>query len=518
MKQRQRVGDDVVARSSPTPRPAHRGWTAIARRGSDRPLRRPGGARRVDDQRRASAAGSPACWRRRASAPSRSTSIADRSVKRLGHRLPGREQHQPRDRRRRRCGPARWRPTSGSAARSATPASSAPITATHVSARGSASTATRETPSNRAATRPGRRAQLRVGQRGFVEDERQPVFGRGIERRQQHVRQCARPAVGVVPGSRRRPPSAPAQTSKICDDREHSNRADRRLDPRHDRRHAAGPPVPDRRRPAPPAGRQARDVQPRRLDQGPRRGGDDRGRRARRPAAPRRHDRRADLGQHRHRAGDRRAAEGLPGDGGDARQDVAARRSTCCAPTAPRWCWRRPTSRPIRRAPTTASPTGSPRRSPGPSSPTSTPTRPTPRPTTSRPAPSCGSRPSGRLTHLVVGVGTGGTVTGTARYLRERRPDLVVVGADPEGSIYSGGEDERAPVPGRGRGRGLLAPDVRPRVGRPLGHGLRPRRVPHHPPAGPRRGDPRRRLGRAGAARGARGRRRDRRPRGAWWS
>ena len=47
---------------------------------------------------------------------------------------------------------------------------------------------------------------------------------------------------------------------------------------------------------------------------------------------------------------------------------------------------------------------------------------------------------AGKITHLVVGVGTGGTVTGTARYLRERKPDLIVVGADPEGSIYSGGE------------------------------------------------------------------------------
>jgi cystathionine beta-synthase len=46
---------------------------------------------------------------------------------------------------------------------------------------------------------------------------------------------------------------------------------------------------------------------------------------------------------------------------------------------------------------------------------------------------------AGRITHLVAGVGTGGTVTGAARYLRERNPDLVVVGADPEGSIYSGG-------------------------------------------------------------------------------
>jgi cystathionine beta-synthase len=47
---------------------------------------------------------------------------------------------------------------------------------------------------------------------------------------------------------------------------------------------------------------------------------------------------------------------------------------------------------------------------------------------------------AGRITHLVVGVGTGGTATGTVRYLREQSPDLVVVGADPEGSIYSGGE------------------------------------------------------------------------------
>jgi cystathionine beta-synthase len=52
---------------------------------------------------------------------------------------------------------------------------------------------------------------------------------------------------------------------------------------------------------------------------------------------------------------------------------------------------------------------------------------------------------AGQITHLVTGVGTGGTVTGTAGYLRERRPDLVVVGADPEGSIYSGGEENVHP-------------------------------------------------------------------------
>src|SRR4030088_2433449 len=52
---------------------------------------------------------------------------------------------------------------------------------------------------------------------------------------------------------------------------------------------------------------------------------------------------------------------------------------------------------------------------------------------------------AGRITHLVAGVGTGGTVTGTARYLRERNPDLVVIGADPEGSIYSGGPENVRP-------------------------------------------------------------------------
>ncbi len=52
---------------------------------------------------------------------------------------------------------------------------------------------------------------------------------------------------------------------------------------------------------------------------------------------------------------------------------------------------------------------------------------------------------AGRITHLVAGVGTGGTVTGTVRYLRERREDLVVIGADPEGSIYSGGADNVRP-------------------------------------------------------------------------
>ena len=46
----------------------------------------------------------------------------------------------------------------------------------------------------------------------------------------------------------------------------------------------------------------------------------------------------------------------------------------------------------------------------------------------------------GRVTHFVVALGTGGTVSGVGRYLKERRQNLVVVGADPDGSVYSGGE------------------------------------------------------------------------------
>src|SRR5688572_16307477 len=46
----------------------------------------------------------------------------------------------------------------------------------------------------------------------------------------------------------------------------------------------------------------------------------------------------------------------------------------------------------------------------------------------------------GRVTHFVTGVGTGGTISGTGRYLKETSDGRVqVIGADPEGSVYSGG-------------------------------------------------------------------------------
>jgi cystathionine beta-synthase len=44
----------------------------------------------------------------------------------------------------------------------------------------------------------------------------------------------------------------------------------------------------------------------------------------------------------------------------------------------------------------------------------------------------------GRISHFVASVGTGGTISGAGHYLRAQNPDLVIVGADPEGSVLSG--------------------------------------------------------------------------------
>ena len=48
---------------------------------------------------------------------------------------------------------------------------------------------------------------------------------------------------------------------------------------------------------------------------------------------------------------------------------------------------------------------------------------------------------AGRLTHFVTGMGTCGTITGVGRYLKERNPEVRVIGADPEGSIFSDPEN-----------------------------------------------------------------------------
>jgi cystathionine beta-synthase len=57
----------------------------------------------------------------------------------------------------------------------------------------------------------------------------------------------------------------------------------------------------------------------------------------------------------------------------------------------------------------------------------------------------------GRITHFVAGVGTGGTISGTGRYLKEISNGAVqIVGADPEGSVYSGGSGRPYLVEGVG--------------------------------------------------------------------
>jgi cystathionine beta-synthase len=51
----------------------------------------------------------------------------------------------------------------------------------------------------------------------------------------------------------------------------------------------------------------------------------------------------------------------------------------------------------------------------------------------------------GEVGAFVAGVGTGGTITGVGRYLKERNPLIQIIGADPVGSIFSGGEDAVRP-------------------------------------------------------------------------
>ncbi len=56
----------------------------------------------------------------------------------------------------------------------------------------------------------------------------------------------------------------------------------------------------------------------------------------------------------------------------------------------------------------------------------------------------------GQVDVFVAGMGTGGTISGTARYLKEKNPNIVIVGADPEGSILSGDSPRSYKVEGIG--------------------------------------------------------------------
>lgn len=56
----------------------------------------------------------------------------------------------------------------------------------------------------------------------------------------------------------------------------------------------------------------------------------------------------------------------------------------------------------------------------------------------------------GKVTAFVSGVGTGGTISGVARYLKEQNPEMKIIGADPEGSVLSGGTPSSWKVEGIG--------------------------------------------------------------------
>src|ERR1700753_3753130 len=61
------------------------------------------------------------------------------------------------------------------------------------------------------------------------------------------------------------------------------------------------------------------------------------------------------------------------------------------------------------------------------------------------------SQTNGRITHFVAGIGTGGTISGVGRYLKEISDGRVrIIGADPEGSVYSGGSGRPYLVEGVG--------------------------------------------------------------------
>ncbi len=57
---------------------------------------------------------------------------------------------------------------------------------------------------------------------------------------------------------------------------------------------------------------------------------------------------------------------------------------------------------------------------------------------------------AGRITHFVAGAGTCGSITGTARFLKAQNPDIRIIAADPEGSVFSGGSGRPYLVEGVG--------------------------------------------------------------------
>lgn len=71
----------------------------------------------------------------------------------------------------------------------------------------------------------------------------------------------------------------------------------------------------------------------------------------------------------------------------------------------------------------------------------------------------------GKITHFVAGIGTGGTISGTGRFLKEQNPKIKIVGADPYGSIFktfkeTGNVIEATPYLVEGIGQEIVPPNV----------------------------------------------------------
>jgi cystathionine beta-synthase len=71
----------------------------------------------------------------------------------------------------------------------------------------------------------------------------------------------------------------------------------------------------------------------------------------------------------------------------------------------------------------------------------------------------------GKITHFVAGIGTGGTISGTGRFLKEKNPNIRIVGADPYGSIFktfkeTGNIVEATPYLVEGIGQEIVPPNV----------------------------------------------------------
>ena len=101
----------------------------------------------------------------------------------------------------------------------------------------------------------------------------------------------------------------------------------------------------------------------------------------------------------------------------------------------------------------------------------------------------------GEIDAVVIALGTGGTVSGVARYLKEQKPGAADRRRRPRGLDLLAAR-RRPPLPGGGHRRGLLPDHHGPVADRRVRHRLRPRQLPDRPPDGARGGPAGRRLGR----------------------